>query len=170
MNGPILREESPEILTTDGDGAPRDNNIGAVIQGGRDRGLILHKLFEEVLTGETAATIPDLVARAGILIRALGRTLTEDPALGLAPAELADCVVRTLSLPEVLAVRSRLKPEFPVYASVSRETHEEATAGIVDAVAVNSDGGTASGDRLEERCEPCAWYSRSLLRSGSGLP
>ena len=140
VNGPILREESPEILTTDGDGAPRDNNIGAVIQGGRDRGLILHKLFEEVLTGETAATIPDLVARAGILIRALGRTLTEDPALGLAPAELADCVVRTLSLPEVLAVRSRLKPEFPVYASVSRETHEEATAGIVDAVAVNSDG------------------------------
>ena len=119
---------------------PADNNIAAVIQGGRDRGLILHKLIEEVLTGETAETIPDLVSRADILIRALGRPVMDDPALGLAPAELADCVVRALSLPEVVTVRPRLKPEFPVYASEMGETHEEATVGVADAIAFNSDG------------------------------
>ena len=139
-DGPVLREEASEILVTDGDGAPADNNIAAVIQGGRDRGLILHKLIEEVLTGETAETIPNLVARADTLIRALGRPVMGDPALGLAPAELTDCVVRALSLPEVVALRPRLKPEFPVYASEMGETHEEAMVGVADAIAFNSDG------------------------------
>ena len=64
----------------------------------------------------------------------------DDPALGLAPAELADCVVRTLSIPEVVAVRPRLKPEFPVYASELGEAHEEATAGVADAIAFDPDG------------------------------
>ena len=139
-DGPVLREEASEILVMDGDGAPADSNIAPVIQGGRDRGLILHKLIEEVLTGETAETIPNLVARADILIRALGRPVMDDPALGLAPAELADCVVRALSLPEVVALRPRLKPEFPVYASEMGETHEEATVGVADAIAFNLDG------------------------------
>lgn len=140
VNVPILRDEAPGILVTDGEGVPRDNNIGAVIQGGRDRGLVLHKLIEEVLTGETAAKTPDLVARADMLVRALGRPVMQDPAIGIAPAELAGCVMRVLSLPEVVSVRPRLKPEFPVFASVSRETYEEVTAGIVDAVAFDSNG------------------------------
>ena len=140
VDGPVLRQETPEILTTDGDGAPADNNVAAVIQGGRDRGLILHKLIEEVLVGETAETIPELVARADILIRALGKPVMDDPALGLAPSELAGCVVRALSLPEVIAVRPRLKPEFPVYASELAEMHEEAAAGVADAIAFDPDG------------------------------
>ena len=140
VDGPVLRQEIPEILATDGDGAPADNNVAAVIQGGRDRGLILHKLIEEVLVGETAETIPELVARADILIRALEKPVMDDPALGLAPAELAGCVVRSLSLPEVIAVRPRLKPEFPVYASELGEMHEEATAGVADAIAFDPDG------------------------------
>ena len=137
---PVLREDASEILVTDGDGAPADNNIATVIQGGRDRGLILHKLIEEVLAGETAETIPDLVVRADILIRALGRPVMDDPALGLVPAELADCVVRALSLPEVVALRPRLKPEFPVYRSTLIETHEEVTAGVADAIAFDPAG------------------------------
>ena len=139
-DGPVLREEAQEILVTDGDGAPADNDIAAAIQGGRERGLILHKLIEEVLTGETAETIPDLIARADMMIRALGHPVMDDPALGLAPVELADCVLRALSLPEVITVRPRLKPEFPVYASEPGETHEEATAGVADAIAFDPDG------------------------------
>ena len=61
---PVLREEAPTILATDGDGAPADGTAAATIQGGRERGTILHKLIEEVLTGETAETLPALVARA----------------------------------------------------------------------------------------------------------
>ena len=134
----VIREETRKILVTDGDGAPGESDI-VTIQGGRERGLILHKLIEEVLTGETAETIPALVARAEALIRVLGCPIVDDPALGLAPAELAGCVVRALSLPEVAAFRPGLLPEFPVYASTLTEAHEEVTAGIADAIAFSSD-------------------------------
>ena len=56
----------------DGDGAPADSAGATLIQGGRERGLILHKLIEEVLTGETAESLPDLRARAEVLTRELG--------------------------------------------------------------------------------------------------
>ena len=138
--GPVFQEEAPEILMTDADGAPADSSVATTIQGGRERGLILHKLIEEVLTGETAETMPDLLARAETLIRALRRPVADDSARGLAPAELAGCVVRALSLPDIVALRPGLMPEFPVYASTSTDTHEEAAAGIVDAISFDSDG------------------------------
>ena len=137
---PVLREEAPTILATDGDGAPADSAATVAIQGGRERGTILHKLIEEVLTGETAETLPDLTARAETLIRALGLPVMDDPTQGLAPAELAGCVVRALSLPEVNALRSSLVPELPVYGCTETESYEEATAGIVDAIAFDADG------------------------------
>ena len=137
---PVLREESPTILATDGDGAPADGAATATIQGGRERGTILHKLIEEVLTGETAETLPALVARAETLIRALGRSVVDNPSQGLAPAELAGCAVCALSLAEVAALRPGLMPEFSVYGSTATETHEEAKAGIVDAIAFGLDG------------------------------
>ena len=138
--GPVIREEAPTILVTDGDGAPADGAAATAIQGGRDRGLILHKLIEEVLTGETAESPADLRGRAEVLIRALDRPVMDDPSEGLAPPELADCVVRALSLPEVASLRPRLVPEFAVYAAADMGVHEEAAAGIVDAIAFDADG------------------------------
>ena len=55
------------------------------------------------------------------------------------PGELAGCVVRALSLPEVAELRPGLVPELPVYGSTETDTHEEATAGIVDAIAIAFD-------------------------------
>ena len=110
------------------------------IQGGRERGIVLHKLIEEVLTGETEEAVTALTARAETLIRALGQPVAHDPASGLMPAELAGCVIRALSAPEVAALRPRLMPEIPVYASTALQDHEEATAGIADAIAVSPDG------------------------------
>ena len=69
---PVLRDEAPTILATDGDGAPTDGTAAATIQGGRERGTILHKLIEEVLTGETEETPAALATRAETLIRNLG--------------------------------------------------------------------------------------------------
>ena len=137
---PVVREEAPTILVTDGDGAPADSTAATAIQGGRERGLILHKLIEEVLTGETAEVQPELVARAEILIRALGLPVLGDPAEGLAPAEIAGCVHRALSMPEIAALRPGLVPEFTVYSSSECDTHEEATVGIVDAIVFGPDG------------------------------
>ena len=50
--------------THDGDGAPVDGDAAPPVRGGLDRGLILHKLIEEVLLRETAETVPTLETRA----------------------------------------------------------------------------------------------------------
>ena len=139
VTAPALHAELPDILVTDVDASVEDG-LPPTIQGGRQRGVILHKLIEEVLTGETAETEPALVTRAEALIRAIGQTVAHDPAQGLVPAELAACVIRALALPEIVALRPGLIPEFPVYASASTEEQEEATAGITDAIAFGADG------------------------------
>ena len=110
------------------------------IQGGRERGLILHKLLEEVLTGETAENISDLKDRASVLIDELGQSAFEDAAQGLSPDELASCVTRTLALPEIIALRPSLVPEYPVYAAIDIEGGEQATVGITDATSFRPDG------------------------------
>ena len=110
------------------------------VQGGRERGLILHKLMEEVLTAETNETPAALVERAADLIRALGKTPVADPAVGLSAEELAGCVTQTLALLEIAALRPVLLAEFPVYAVRTEKDEEIATAGIADALTVGPDG------------------------------
>ena len=110
------------------------------VQGGRERGLILHKLIEEVLTGETGDDMATLEQRAGDLIRALGRLPVADPAMGLSAQELAGCVARTLALPEIATLRPGLLAEFPVYAASADDGEETATAGIADALTLAADG------------------------------
>lgn len=140
VTGPALHAEMPEILVADVDGAPVEDGAIPTIQGGRERGVLLHKLIEEVLTSETAETETALVARAEALIRAIGRPIANDPAQGLVPAELAGCVARALALPEIVALRPRLLPEFPVYATTTTDEREEAMAGVADAIAVDDNG------------------------------
>jgi exodeoxyribonuclease-5 len=135
-----LQAEASEPLAGDVDGAPIQDRVVPAIQGGRVRGIILHKLLEEVLTGETAEIVPDLMARAEVLIRAMGRLVADNPARGLSPAELAACVARALALPEIVALRPRLLPELSVYASVSTAEEEKAMVGIADAIAFGDDG------------------------------
>jgi len=137
---PVLLEEKKAILMSDVDGAQLDNIDLKAVLGSRERGLIIHKLIEEILTGETEETISALTARAGVLIRALGRPIADDPALGLAPVELANCVVRVFELPEIVALRPSLKPEFPVYASTATGALELVSAGVVDAITFFPDG------------------------------
>ena len=114
----MLETETPDILVADSEGEPVEESLPISVQGGRERGVLLHKLIEEVLTGETEEAIDALQARATSLIRALGHPIVDDPAKGLAPAELAGAVMRALALPEISALRPGLMPEFPVYASV----------------------------------------------------
>jgi len=132
--------EEQQILISDIDSARLATDATPDIQGGRERGVILHKLIEEVLAGETEEAVAALTARAAILIRALGQPFAHDPATGLVPAELAGCVIRALSAPEVAALRPTLMPEIPVYASTALPDHEEATAGIADAIALSPAG------------------------------
>jgi ATP-dependent exoDNAse (exonuclease V) beta subunit len=139
--GTVLQEEEAGIWTGSADDdQPRELEAAAPVQGGRERGLILHKLMEEVLTGETEETAAALAERAAQLIRALGRSPVADPATGLSAEELAGCVVRTLTLPDITALRSGLLAEFPVYAAHAVDGTETATAGVADALTLTTEG------------------------------
>ncbi|WP_136661248.1 UvrD-helicase domain-containing protein [Nitratireductor sp. XY-223] len=138
--GSVFQEEEPDIWAGSDDGPSPDAEASASVQGGRERGLILHKLMEEILTGECDEAGEALTARAADLIRALGEEPSSDPANGLSPEELAGCVTRTLALSEVAALRPSLLAEFPVYALQQGDAELVATAGIADALTVDPEG------------------------------
>jgi ATP-dependent exoDNAse (exonuclease V) beta subunit len=103
--------------------------------GGRRRGLVLHKLIEEVLTGETTEDATELATRAAEL-----SATCEMETEALDPAELAATVLRALALPEIAVLRPRLIPEFAVHASFVGEDEEQVVSGIADAVACPASG------------------------------
>lgn len=138
--GSVLREEEAALWTGSADDQPPELDAAAPVQGGRERGLILHKLMEEVLTGETQEAEAALAERAADLIRALGRSPVADPATGLSADELAACVIRTLALPDIAALRPGLLAEFPVYSVQAVDGVETATAGIADALTLTAEG------------------------------
>jgi len=127
---------TPEPWITSGEDASAESP--APVQGGRLRGLIIHKLIEEMLTGELGEEPQSVVERAAALIKETGAVAEDDPASGLNPIELAGCVARAMALPDISAVRSRLVPELSIYASEGGDT--VAVHGIADAVAVGDDG------------------------------
>jgi CRISPR-associated exonuclease Cas4 len=117
-----------------GDALEVDAPVGA----GRVRGLLLHKLMEEVLTGELDEDIGSFTDRA----RALLAELIIDPAeCGSLPdcGEVAATVWRTLQLPEIVGLRNRLFPEWPVYALLADGPTPSALAGRIDAIAYEGD-------------------------------
>ncbi|MBM2713498.1 UvrD-helicase domain-containing protein [Mesorhizobium caraganae] len=138
--GAVLQEEEARIWTGSADDQPAELEAAVLVQGSRERGLILHKLIEEVLTRETNEAKAALADRATILIRALGRFPVADPATGLSAEELAGCVVQTLALPQIAVLRPDLLAEFPVYAAHADDRMETATAGIADALTLTSEG------------------------------
>ena len=109
-----------------------------MIQGGRERGLVLHKLMEELLTGEIADDVATLQARACELLTQLGLHDAEDAATGPSSREMAAAARRTLQLPEVAKLRPKLLPEFRVYAAAVVDQTASLTAGIADAVAIEA--------------------------------
>ncbi|WP_440983342.1 UvrD-helicase domain-containing protein [Shinella sumterensis] len=138
--GTVLRGEETSLWTGSSDDPGPVLETAALVQGGRERGLILHKLMEEVLTGEVQEAEAALTERADELIRALGKAPAADAATGLSALELSACVTRTLSLPEIKALRPELVAEFPVYAAQMSDGVETATAGIADALTLTAEG------------------------------
>ena len=96
------------------------------------RGLILHKLIEELLNGELQS--PEIERRALELLRRLGVEPAADPKSGLSPAELAGTVMCTLNLPEIVRLRSRLVPEHRVFGHRTNAEGEVLISGIADAI------------------------------------
>lgn len=125
-----------EVVEPDGQTTLTPSPVGA----GRIRGLILHKLMEEVLGNECPDGGDHLVRRAGELLTQLG----DDRPEGTLPdaQEMAAAVVRTLGLPDIAALRPTLLPELPVYSLLTQPdgTHV-GLAGRMDALATTVDQG-----------------------------
>lgn len=136
----LVVEESSEIFVAAEGGAAVEMLETPAVQGGRDRGLILHKLLEEVLSGETSEDTESLTQRAGELSTMLGHDPVPSAEAALSPAELADTTRRVLALAVVQAARPRLLPEFHVYASHEVDGIEKVRTGVVDAIAYDQDG------------------------------
>jgi exodeoxyribonuclease-5 len=140
VSDPVLEAETAEITISNDVGELFNRSMPIAVQGGRERGVVIHKLFDEVLTGETGDDPNALAERAAKLIRELGQPVFEDPAKGLSDVEIAGCISRTLALPEIVALRPWLVPEFPVYASDLVDNVEHVTAGVTDATSFAADG------------------------------
>jgi exodeoxyribonuclease-5 len=110
------------------------------VAGSSQRGTVLHKLIEEVLTGETSAVPAELHRRAAELVGQLGLEPVSDPSTGISPMELAGTVERTLALPEIAQLRERLVPEHSVFGHENTAAGEIFVAGVADAVALDADG------------------------------
>jgi len=100
---------------------------------GRVRGVLLHKLMEEALTGELldAGTF-------AVRTRALMNELVIDAESGAQlpdPDEIAATALRTLEHPEIAPLRPSLVPEWPIYAVRANEPQPAALAGRIDAIA-----------------------------------
>ena len=94
------------------------------------RGIVLHKLMEEFLTGELGEDQEAVTARAGDLLQQL--LLDErDARTPPEPTELAKTALRTLHLPEIAALRPKLMPEVSVWSA----TELALLAGRADAAA-----------------------------------
>ncbi|WMS41865.1 hypothetical protein RDV64_17605 [Acuticoccus sp. MNP-M23] len=73
-------EDAAATMAVDGWTQVRESvGRGAALRGRRERGLAIHKLIEEVLTGETLAACEPLETRAGVLAMLLGPTPRRKP-------------------------------------------------------------------------------------------
>lgn len=102
-----------------------------VVGAGAVRGLILHKLMEELLNGEVPEQIESVEARAEVLLSQLIGSVDGERSLP-SPAEMAETALRGLSLPAIAALRPYLVPEVAVWAM--RDTY--LVAGRADALAI----------------------------------
>lgn len=114
-----------------GDAPETELPVGA----GRVRGLILHKLMEEVLTGELPEGVSNFAARARMLITEL--VIDAENSAPLPDSdEIAATAMRTLALPEIATLRPSLVPEWPIYAILAGLPEPTALAGRIDAIAL----------------------------------
>ena len=114
--------------------------LAAPVAGGATRGTILHKLMEEVLNSETGDDADALAARTSELMAELSIPVSDHANDRISPHELAQTIVRTLSIPEIAALRPRLVPEYTICGGQTNHDVETIVSGVADAVAYDTEG------------------------------
>lgn len=108
--------------------------------GSPERGVVMHKLIEEILTGELEEDDASLLKRAEILCDQFRSTKADDLEKELEPVSMARQISQTLRIPEIQSMRSRLFPEIMTSMSTDVGGHENVTMGVIDAAEVMDDG------------------------------
>lgn len=124
------RSEFQEIEV--GEAAEDVLEAAEAIGAGRVRGILLHKLLEEMLTGELGTDTAAVRARASVLQDEL-RSLEADEVVHLDPDECTLTALRALALPDIAALWPSLQPEVPLYTT---DTDGAFVAGRADAIVV----------------------------------
>ncbi|MBN9466016.1 UvrD-helicase domain-containing protein [Brevundimonas sp.] len=106
--------------------------VPTVVGAGRVRGVLLHKLMEEMVTGELLADAAATRSRATVLAEELQALAGEEEAYP-DPEECAATALRARALPDVAARWSSLQAEVPIYAMDHDGT---LISGRADAVAL----------------------------------
>lgn len=131
---PAMVEETAALRIAN-PGQPAPTGAASTVQGGRERGLVMHKLFEEVLNGETGDDRDMLRERAAVLVAQIGS------ATDISADEVSACVANTLGLQVIADLRPGLVAEYCVYGAQQGQGGEEVvSAGIADAISFSQDG------------------------------
>jgi ATP-dependent exoDNAse (exonuclease V) beta subunit len=127
------RHDTDRVVIAEGAIDPANEIAEVVIVhgGGRLRGILLHKLMEEFLTGELGEDEKAVTARVGELLQQLVSDAQEGARELPEPSELAKTALRSLCLPEIAALRPKLVPEVAVWSA----NKGELLAGRADATA-----------------------------------
>lgn len=102
-----------------------------VVGAGALRGIVLHKLMEDLLIGELEVQERPVASRAEELLVQL-LTVADEKEARPDPAEMARCALRALALPEIAEMRPFLLPEVAIWASGDGVL----VAGRADALAI----------------------------------
>ncbi|WP_247279095.1 UvrD-helicase domain-containing protein [Bradyrhizobium sp. 182] len=105
-----------------------------IVGAGALRGTILHKLMEELLTGELERFGEEVTRRATELLAQLQSDDSTDAA-GPDAIEMAETALRTLALPELVPFLAQLVPEVPLWAA----NPPRFLAGRADAAAIDGE-------------------------------
>jgi CRISPR-associated exonuclease Cas4 len=104
-----------------------------IVQGSTIRGIVLHKILEELLMGELEEIQSEVSSRARSLLQDLSTSASSG---NPDPNEMAMTALRTLALPGIAERREKLIAEIPVYAWLP-ETGA-LLSGRADAIAVDA--------------------------------
>ena len=101
------------------------------------RGQVIHRLIEEILTGET--TLDQATERAEILVTQIQSYPEFESQDSIDPVEISLRVDRALKLPQIRPIIDSLVPECPVYNFESENGASSVVVGIADAISFSSD-------------------------------
>ena len=121
---------------------PALSGTGLVLGPGRVRGLVLHKLLEEMLSRELDQATAAVECRAAELLRQL-LPVPSEASIAPNPAEMASTALAATRLPGVAAIWRDLVPEVTVFGEVVAQGAVRPLLGRADAVVPNGGGGIA---------------------------